>query len=71
MSGSNHPVLHENLPLLEVNHSRLLDELYADTRAAHGLRQRLSPTVALVEPEKVDELLARLRKLDHTPKVIA
>lgn len=71
MPGSSHPVLHENLPLVEVNHSRLLDELYADMRAAQCLRQRLSPTVALVEPEKVDELLARLRKLDHTPKVIS
>lgn len=71
MALPNQIILHENLPLVEVNNSLLLDELYADTKAAHCLRLRLSPTVAVIEPEKVDELLLRLRKLDHTPKVIA
>ncbi|MEZ4734490.1 MAG: hypothetical protein R3E79_45955 [Caldilineaceae bacterium] len=71
MSTPNQPLLHENLPLIEVNDSLILDDLYVDTRAAECLRLRLSPTVAVVDPDKMDDLLARLRKLDHTPKVVA
>ncbi len=66
----NSPVLHENLPLIEVADHLILDDLYADPLAAKFLLTRLSPTVAVVAPGKMDTLLARLLKLGHTPKVL-
>ena len=63
-------VLYDNLPLIEVAEPVLLEDLYADARAARCLLLRLSDTVAVVDPGKVDDLLARLRKLGHTPKVL-
>ncbi len=64
------PVLHENLPMLEVADRRLLDDLYADPQVALFLLKRLSDTVAVVAPGQVDALRARLLKLGHTPKVL-
>jgi hypothetical protein len=65
------PVLHTNLPLLEVVEPWLLDTLLADATAARYVLLRLSPTAAIVWPGELDTLLARLRKLGHTPKVLA
>jgi hypothetical protein len=64
------PILHENLPLIEVADHLILDDLYADPRAAQYLLTRLGPTVAVVAPGEIDNLLARLLKLGHTPKVL-
>jgi hypothetical protein len=64
------PILHENLPLIEVSDEMVLDTLYADPRAAQLLLTRLGPTVAVVAPGQIDALLARLLKLGHTPKVL-
>jgi hypothetical protein len=64
------PVLHENLPLLEVADQLLLDDLYANPQTALFLLMRLSDTVAVVAPSQVDALRARLLKLGHTPKVL-
>lgn len=69
--GANQAVLHENVPLIEVADARLLDDLYADARAARCLLVRLSGTVAVVAPGRFGELQERLRKLDHTPKVLS
>ena len=69
MKAEPEAVLHDNLPLIEVADHRLLDDLFADTRAARCLLVRLSGTVAVVAPDKFDDLLARLLKLGHTPKV--
>jgi hypothetical protein len=66
----NQPILHENLPLIEVADHLILDDLYADPRAAQYLLTRLGPTVAVVAPGEMDNLLARLLKLGHTPKVL-
>lgn len=63
-------ILHANLPLIEVSDSIALDNLYADPRAAQYLLTRLGPTVAVVAPGEIDNLLARLLKLGHTPKVL-
>jgi hypothetical protein len=62
--------LHENLPLIEVDDARLLDDLYADEKTALLLLTRLSGQVAVVAPGQFDALVARLRKLGHLPKVI-
>ena len=67
----SHPtVLHENLPLLEVADSVLLDILLADAQARRLILTRLSDRVAIVAPGQFDALLARLRKLGHTPKIV-
>ena len=62
-------VLHENLPLLEVADSVLLDILLADAQVRRLILTRLSDRVAIVAPGQFDALLARMRKLGHTPKV--
>ena len=64
------PTMHENVPLLEVTDSHLLDLLYADPAASQCLLARLSPTATLVAPGKFDALVMRLRKLGHFPKVL-
>ncbi len=63
-------ILHENLPLLEVANPLELDMLLADDRTARFIRRRLSPHVAIIAPGQDAALLARLRKLGHTPKVV-
>lgn len=70
MDGSAQPtVLHENLPLLEVADSVLLDILLADVQARRLILARISDRVAIIAPGQFDVLLARLRKLGYTPKV--
>ncbi|MBN1428395.1 MAG: hypothetical protein JXB07_08420 [Anaerolineae bacterium] len=64
------PILHDNLPLIEVADRLLLDDLYADPQASLYLLARLSDTVAVVAPGQVDVLQARLLKLGHTPKML-
>jgi hypothetical protein len=63
-------VAHTNIAVIEVAEGWLLDALLADTTAAKYIVLRLSETVAVVTPGTVDTLLARLRKLGHTPKVL-
>ena len=63
-------ILHENLPIIEVAEAWLLDALLADAPAAQCILTRLSECVAVVDPGRFDVLLARLRKLGHTPKVL-
>jgi hypothetical protein len=65
------PVLHANLPLIEVAAPWLLDAILADSAASRHVLLRLSETIALVAPGELDALHARLRKLGHTPKVLA
>ena len=68
--SSSVPILHENLPLLEVADGVLLDMIAADPQARKLILVRLSKRVAIVAPGGFDALLARLRKLGHTPKVV-
>ena len=67
--SSNPAILHENVPLLEVADSILLDILLADAQVRRLILTRLSDRVAIVAPGQFDALQARLRKLGHTPKV--
>jgi hypothetical protein len=62
-------ILHENLPIVEVNDKTLLDALLADRRMAQHILLRLSDHVAVIDPEQFDALAALLRKQGHTPKV--
>ena len=63
-------ILHQNLPLVEVAEPWLLDTILADASAARWIVTRLSDRVAVVAPGQIDALLARLRKLGHTPKML-
>jgi hypothetical protein len=63
-------ILHQNLSLMEVAEPWLLDSILADAGAARAVVARLSDRVAVVAPGQLDTLLARLRKLGHTPKVL-
>lgn len=64
------PILHKNLPLIEVDDELTLDNLYADTRASQYLLTRLSKTIAVVAPGQLDALLARLLQSGQFPKVL-
>jgi len=68
--SSTPPILHENLPLIEVADSVLLDIIAADPQARKLILVRLSERTAIIAPGGFDALLARLRKLGHTPKVV-
>lgn len=57
------------ISLIEVSEASLLDAVLKDAQAFHCILTRLSDRVAVVTPKRLDELLARLRKLGHTPKV--
>ena len=70
MMKSDSPILHENLPLVEVAEPWLLDTLLADAPAAQCILTRLSDRVAIVAPGQYETLLARLRKLGHTPRML-
>ena len=63
-------ILHEHLPLIVVAEAWLLDMLLADATIAERL-VRLDDHVAAVAPEALESLLARLRALGQTPKVLA
>ena len=70
-AASQATVLHANLPLVEVAEGWQLDALLADAGVARLVIARLSERVAVVAPGQVEALLARMRKLGHTPKVLA
>jgi hypothetical protein len=67
----SHPILHHNLPLLEVADPLLLEELMLDRQVSSLVLTRLSDRVALVDPGRFEALVARLRKIGHLPKVEA
>jgi len=62
-------LIHENIPTLEVTDAAALDHLLADNTVAAAVVRRLSPTVAVLDPGKVELVVTRLRKLGHLPKV--
>lgn len=64
-------VLHDNLPIIEVAEAWLLDMLLADSGAARSILVRLDERIAVIEPSQFELFVARLRKLGHTPKVLA
>ena len=64
-------VLHANLPIIEVAEPWQLDAVLADAGVSRLILTRLSDRVAVVAPGQLDTLQARLRKLGHTPKMLA
>ena len=64
------PVLHENLPVLEVAEALTLDHLLTDPTIADAVVLRPDSQVAVLDPAKVDAVVERLVKLGHLPKVL-
>jgi hypothetical protein len=64
------PFLHRNLPIIEVANPLLLDELMLDKQVATAVLTRLSDCVAILDPERITSLTARLRKLNHLPTIL-
>jgi hypothetical protein len=65
---ASHPILHENLSLVEVRDPLILDQLLADAAVAGHLAARLSDRIAVVRPDRLEALAERLRKLGHLPQ---
>lgn len=64
------PVLHMNLTLIEVDEPVALAALRADRTLGPLILTALSDRVAAVAPGREDELIRRLLKAGHTPKVV-
>jgi hypothetical protein len=62
--------LHVGVAVVEVGDPAQLLELAADTGLRPFLLCRLSPTVALVDPGRADDLAEMLRRHGHTPKIL-
>lgn len=66
----NKPIIHKNLPIIEVADRLILDDLYADPISAQYLLARMGPTVAIVALGAMEKFRTYLLKLGHTPKVL-
>ncbi len=64
------PIVHDNLPLLETSDAAGMEHLLAEAAVRDAVVARLSPTVAVLDPAKLEALLVRLRKLGQLPKVV-
>lgn len=62
--------VHGHATLLEVTDLAQLVELAANPKLRRYLLARLSDTIALVDPEYVDELARALLADGHTPKMV-
>jgi hypothetical protein len=70
MPKQNTAILHDGVSLIEVATPLLLDTLLSNPRTAPLILTRLGDRVAIVAPNQLDELLERLKKLGHLPKVV-
>ncbi len=57
--------------VLHTRNQKLLSELRHHPEVSPYIREVLSPTVALVAPEQVEELQARLQALGYSPRILA
>ena len=64
------PVIHENISVIEVADAAALEALLLDPTLALAIVHRLTPTQAVIDPAKVEAVVARLKKLGHLPKVV-
>jgi hypothetical protein len=63
-------IVHDHLPLIVVAEAWLLDVLLVDAAIAPHLI-RLDARSAAVAPDMLAVVLARLRMLGHTPRIVA
>jgi hypothetical protein len=63
--------LHRRVCLVLTEDALLAEELLARKKLAAELAGRLSDKVLLVRPGRVEAVLDELRKMGHTPQVVA
>ena len=69
-AGEAEPIAHLNLTLLEVAEPHLLVELRRDRRLRPLIEGELSPTVAVVQAGRHDEVVQHLRRLGSFPRLV-
>ena len=62
--------LHRNLCVLESDNERVLKEIVVSLENAGLLVRRVSPTFAVVDPKRIEEVLGILKDLGQLPKMI-
>jgi len=62
--------LHRRVCLIRTEDGILAEELLARKKLAQDLAGRLSDTVLLVRPGRVDAVVLELQKMGHTPQVL-
>jgi hypothetical protein len=63
-------IVHEHIPVIEVEEPMLLDQLLADNTLAFAIVKRLGPTAAVIDPGMVPQVVKQLAKYGHLPKVV-
>jgi hypothetical protein len=70
--GTRLPVkLHHRVCLIQTEDALLAEELLARKRLAQEIAGRLTDKVLLVRSGRVDIVVEELRRMGHTPRVIA
>ncbi len=71
-AGARIPVkLHRRVCLVQTEDAVLAEELLARKKLAQEVVGRLTDSVLLVRPGRVDAVIAELQKMGHTPQVIS
>lgn len=63
--------VHRNVSLIRTAEPYLAEELLSRTRLSRLVIGRLTDQVLLVRPGKVAEVIDELKKMGHTPQVVA
>jgi hypothetical protein len=70
--GARIPVkLHRRVCLVQTEDAVLAEELLAGKKLAQDLIGRLTPSVLLIRPGRVDAIVQELQRLGHTPRVVS
>lgn len=62
--------VHRNVSLIRTSDSIVSQELLARPKLSRWIVGRLRDDVLLVRPGMVDEVVAELRRMGHTPRII-
>jgi hypothetical protein len=69
--GARIPVkLHRRVCLIQTEDAVLAEELLARKKLAQEVAGRLTDTILLVRPGRIDAVLDELRRMGHTPQVV-
>lgn len=63
--------LHRRVCLIQTEDAMLAEELLARKKLAQDIAGRLTDQVLLIRPGRVDMVVEELRRMGHTPRVIA
>ncbi len=62
--------VHRNVALVRTTDETLSHELLSRPKLSRLIVGQIREDVLLVVPEKVDELVAELKKIGHTPRIV-